>query len=236
MSDRPVTFSVILPVYNEPSIGRVVREVVELVDAVAPGEGEVIVVDDGSTDETPEVLSALAAEVPNLRVLTQDPNRGHGPALLRGFDEARGRWLGHLDTDDQIPTAELGRLWAERDGVDLVLGDRVDRDDPRHRLVLTWFVRAVTAVLAGRRIHDSNVPCKVFTRDLWVEVRPLLGRDTFAPSVALAVVAAKRGRSIRVVEVSHRARSQGETTLKPLRLARAVLRSTCETVVVARRA
>lgn len=235
MSTSQIELSVVLPVYNEPSIDRVVREVVALVDDIAPGAGEVIVVDDCSTDGTPSILAALVDELPTLRVLTQRPNRGHGPALLTGFDHARGAWIGHLDTDDQIPTAELGRLWVERKGRDLVLGDRVEREDPQHRLVLTWFVRGVVSLLARRRLHDANVPCKLFTRELWGEVRPLLDDGTFAPSVALAVVAARRGRSIHVIEVTHRARSEGETTLKPVKLARAVLRSTSETVKVARR-
>src|SRR5690606_26510698 len=138
-------------------------------------------------------------------------------------------------TDDQIPTRELGRLWAAREGADLVLGNRVEREDPRHRLVLTRLVRAVAGALAGQTIPDSNVPCKVFTAELWHEVRPLIADDTFAPSVALAVVASRRRRVVRVIEVSHRARSAGETTLKPIRLARAVLRSARETMAVARR-
>src|SRR5690606_21227079 len=114
----------------------------------------------------------------NVRILAQVPNQGHGPALIRGFDEARGHWIGHLDTDEQIPTSELARLWAVREGHDLVLGRRVERDDPRHRLVLTWFVRTVVTRLARRPVPDANVPCKLFTDALWAEVRPLLPADT----------------------------------------------------------
>lgn len=235
MSGTALDLSVVLPVFNEPSIERVVREVVALVDELVPGRGEVLVVDDASTDDTPVVLTRLVEELPSLRVLRQAVNGGHGPALIRGFEAAQGRWIGHLDTDDQIPAAELGRLWEQREGADLILGDRVVRHDPRHRLVLTAFTRALVSRLAGKRVPDANVPCKLFTRELWTEVAPLIPDDTFAPSLGLVVVATRRGRSVRTVEVLHQPRVEGETTLKPLRLARAVMRSAAQTVAVARR-
>lgn len=230
-----LALSVVLPAYNEPGIERVVREVVALVDDLAPGRGEVLVVDDASTDATPITLDHLAAELPTLVVLRQEVNQGHGPALIRGFGAAQGEWIGHLDTDDQIPTTELGRLWAVREGADLVLGSRVRRHDPRHRLVLTAVTRALIGRLARTPVHDANVPCKLFTRDLWAEVAPLVPADTFAPSLALVVVASRRGRTVRTLEVRHQARAEGETTLRPARLARAVVRSTAQTVAVARR-
>lgn len=230
-----VDLTVVLPVYNEPGIERVVREVAALVDALVPGRGEVLVVDDASTDDTPRTLARLVDELPNLVVATQAVNQGHGPALLRGFGAARGAWIGHLDTDDQIPTAELGRLWEARHGADLVLGSRVQRHDPRHRLLLTTFTRTLVGRLAGTPVHDANVPCKVLTRALWAEVAPLVPADTFAPSLALVVVACRRGRTVRVLEVRHQARLEGETTLRPARLARAVARSTRQTLAVARR-
>ena len=201
--------SLVLPVYNEPSIDKVVREVAALVDELTPGAGEVIVVDDASTDGTGVIVDALARELSSVRVLHQVSNQGHGPALIRGFDESAGRWIGHLDTDDQIPTAELGRLWAVREGRSLVLGNRRTRHDPRHRLVLTACVRSLVRLLAGRPVEDANVPCKLFTRELWNEVRPLLADDTFAPSLALVILAARWDRPVCTLEVAHRPRSAG---------------------------
>lgn len=225
--------SVVLPVYNEPDVGKVVREVAALVDELTPGAGEVIVVDDGSTDDSGAVVDALAAELPSVRVVHQIPNQGHGPALVRGFDEASGSWIGHLDTDDQIPTAELGRLWAVRDGQALVLGNRRSRHDPRHRLILTTFVRMLVRVLAGKPVRDANVPCKVFTRELWTEVRPLVPADTFAPSLSLAILASRWNRPVRTVDVIHRQRGSGASSLNPKRLASVVALCTRQTIRVA---
>lgn len=228
-----IELSVVLPVYNEPSIEKVVRETAALVDELAPGAGEVIVVNDGSTDGTGVTVDALAGELPSVRVVHQVPNQGHGPALIRGFDESVGSWIGHLDSDDQIPTAELGRLWAVRQGQSLVLGNRRRRHDPRHRLVLTACVRMLVGVLAGRAVKDANVPCKLFTRELWTEVRPVLPADTFAPSLALVILASRWQRQIRTVDVAHRPRSAGNSSLHPARLASVIALATRQTLRVA---
>lgn len=226
--------SVVVPVYNEaPAVEAVVREVVAVARDLAPGRSEIVVVDDGSSDGTGAIVDRLAAELPEVHVVHQPANRGHGPALLAGFDRARGRWIAHLDSDDQIPAKELASLWDERDGAALVLGVRADRDDPRHRLALSAVVRRLVAALARRPIRDANVPCKLVAADLWHEVRPLLADDTFAPSIALALVAARRHRPLREVPVTHRARATGVSSLRPLRLARAVATAGAQTVTLA---
>jgi glycosyltransferase involved in cell wall biosynthesis len=230
---QPIELTVVVPVYNEgPTIEPVVRDVVEVVRDLVEDQGEVVVVDDGSTDGTGAIVDRLATELAEVRVVHQ-PNRGHGPALLTGFDQAAGRWIAHLDSDDQIPAKELAGLWSERSGASLVLGVRVDRDDPPYRLALSRQVRRLVSVLAGRPVADANVPCKLLTADLWREARPLLPDDTFAPSISLVMVAARRGHVLHEVPVTHRARTTGTSSLKPVRLARAVAKATAQTVSLA---
>ncbi len=228
-----VGLTVVVPVYNEaPAIEAVVKDIVVVAHDLAAGRSEVIVVDDGSSDGTGAIVDRLAVDMPQLMVVHQR-NRGHGPALLVGFDRARGGWIAHLDSDDQIPADELTRLWERRAGADLVLGVRTVRADPRHRLVLSAVVRRVVSVLAARPVRDANVPCKLVSRSLWAEARPLLADGTFAPSISLVMVAARRGRSIREVPVAHRARVSGVSSLRPVRLARAVVVSGAQTVRLA---
>jgi dolichol-phosphate mannosyltransferase len=229
---EPTLLTVVVPVYNEaPSIDAVVRDAVDVARDIAGDRAEVLVVDDGSTDATAAIVDALADELPELRVVHQS-NAGHGPALLTGFDLAAGQWLGHIDSDDQIPAKELAGLWAGRGDAALVLGVRVDRDDPRHRLVLSRQVRRLVSALAGRPVRDPNVPCKLFAAELWRETRPLLAHDTFAPSISLVLVAARRGRQITEVPVVHRARATGRSSLRPLRLAHAAASATRQTVAL----
>jgi dolichol-phosphate mannosyltransferase len=217
------TLSIVLPAWNEEGV---VGELVEELDrtvAVPLGSAEIVVVDDGSTDRTAEVLAAAAADNERLRVVTQ-ANRGHGPAVLAALALARGDWIFQLDSDGQFAVADFWKLWERRDGADLVLGVRAERQDPAHRLVLSRVVAVVVSILAGRRIRDPNVPFRLIRRALWDDVSPLIGRDALAPSILTVVAAVVRGWRVVDVPVHHRAREDGTSSLRALRLLRFSLR------------
>jgi dolichol-phosphate mannosyltransferase len=217
------TLSIVLPAWNEEGV---VGELVEELDrkvAVPLGSAEIVVVDDGSTDRTAEVLAAAAADNERLRVVTQ-ANRGHGPAVLAALALARGDWIFQLDSDGQFAVADFWKLWERRDGADLVLGVRAERQDPAHRLVLSRVVAVVVSILAGRRIRDPNVPFRLIRRALWDDVAPLIGRDALAPSILTVVAAVVREWRVVDVPVHHRAREDGTSSLRALRLLRFSLR------------
>jgi glycosyltransferase involved in cell wall biosynthesis len=219
-----VDLSVVVPVYNEAgSVETLVddfeRELVPRFERV-----EVIVVDDASTDETPQILDRLAAERPWLDVQRAERNAGHGPAVMRGLRRARAEWIFQIDSDGQFVVGEFPRLWDRRDDADLVLGVRAERNDPRHRLLLTRAVRVAASLLAGRRIRDVNTPFRLVRRSVWVELEPLMGPDTRAPNILVTLGTAVRGRRIVDVPVTHLAREGGTSTLRTLRLVRFSLR------------
>jgi glycosyltransferase involved in cell wall biosynthesis len=220
-----VELSVVMPVYNERAvIEQVLREHRAVLDERLPTEaGEIVVVDDGSTDGTSGMLDQLVDEIAGLVVLHQPANAGPGPAVHRAFEAARGEWVLHVDADGQTDAHDLWRLWDRRDEADLLLGVRRVRRDPRHRLVLTAVTRVVVTILAGRRIQDANVPFKLFRRALWADLRPVIGPTTFTPSLLVAVGAARRGWRVLEIDVTHRARPAGRSTFRMGRLAGAVL-------------
>ena len=210
----------IMPVYNEAACVRdAVADVQEHILKRVPG-AELIVVDDGSTDGGGAILDALAFADPAILVLHKK-NGGHGDALLAGLDRARGDYIFLLDSDRQIPLSDFEALWNARADDALVCGVRKSRRDPFHRLVLSRLVRWGIALLFGRRLRDANVPFKVFARDFWLRARPHVPPNTLAPSLFLAVLAA-RSPGMRLVEipVRHGRRASGKTVLHPLRLLR----------------
>lgn len=232
---KPVPLTVVMPVYNE------VTGVIEVIDDIrrhvldlVPGS-ELIVIDDRSTDGSGAVITQAAERDDRIRVLTNGVNSGHGPTVRRGFDAAAGDWIFHLDSDGQVDVAEFGVLWAARDRADLVLGMRVERHDPWHRLVLTRFTRVVVSVMARRRVPDANVPFKLVRRSLFVHLAPAMPVDAFAPSLMLVIGAVRSGARVVEFETTHLARAHGASTLNVRRLAGAVARATRETVAYSRR-
>jgi glycosyltransferase involved in cell wall biosynthesis len=232
--DVHVSISVVMPVYNEVAvIGGVIDEIRKFVlDEVAGSE--LIVVDDRSTDGTDAVLRGASAGDPRITVLHNDLNAGHGRSVRRGLDACRGDWIFHLDSDGQVDVSEFALLWERRHDADLVLGVRVVRHDPVHRLVLTRATRAVLSLLAKRPVRDANVPFKLVRRDLYEHLRPAIPPNTFAPSLMLVLGAYRVDARVIEVPTTHLPRMHGQSSLRLKRLAVAVLRSTVETLSFSR--
>jgi dolichol-phosphate mannosyltransferase len=230
---RPKTvpyLSVVMPVFNEVQVvGEVVEGIVKhILDAVP--NSELIVVNDHSTDESLRILLDAAAADERIRVVSNDENRGHGPSVRRGFDSARGAWIFHLDSHAQFDVREFPLVFERRFNADLVLGVRVNRLDPFHRLVLTRLTRTLVALLVGRDVKDANVPFKLVRRSLFDHVSPVIPVDVFAPSILLTAAACRSGARVVEVGVSHSARPAGRSKLRPVKLAGISVRCCVELV------
>jgi dolichol-phosphate mannosyltransferase len=224
------SLSIVLPAHNEE--GAIVTVVEEVGSAIAARfeRAEIVVVDDASTDGTAAALAELAAQDGRLRVLRSETNRGHGPSVLRGLAAARGDWIFQLDSDGQSVVPEFWDLWDRHRDADVILGFRRHRRDPVHRLALSRVVAVVVSSLAGRRLHDPNVPFRLFRRVVWEDLRTLVGETALAPSILMSMGAALRGWRIVEVPVSHRARRHGRSSLRAVRLVAFSLRGLAELV------
>jgi glycosyltransferase involved in cell wall biosynthesis len=227
--------SVVMPVYNEArGIAEVVVDVQRhVLDVVA--SSELVVVDDCSTDGTAEVLRDLAAGDSRIVVLVNDVNMGHGRTTRRAIDASTGEWIFHLDSDGQVDVSEFALLWALHDDHDLVLGMRVTRHDPLHRLALTRVTRTMVSLLARRWVRDANVPFKLIRRRLYEHLRPSIPATAFAPSIMIVLGAWRSEARVAEVETTHLRRRHGRSTLRLKRLAVAVGRSGIETLQFSRR-
>ena len=177
-----------------------------------------IVVDDASTDETPAILDQLAGSRPWLHVHHADRNAGHGPSVALGLQRARGEWIFQIDSDGQFVVEEFAALWHARDDADLVLGVRVRRHDPLHRIALSRAVQLVASALAQKPLQDPNVPFRLMRRAVWEDVRGFLPMTPLAPSILIAVAASVRGWRVAHVPVTHLPRLRGKSNLRALRL------------------
>jgi len=113
---------------------------------------------------------------------------------------------------------------------DLVLGPRVHRHDPIHRLVLTRFTRAAVSVIARRHVRVANLPFELIRRSLYEHLRPSIPAVTFAPSLMLVLGAHRSGARVLEIETTHLPRMHGQSTLRLGLLARTVAGATRQTV------
>jgi dolichol-phosphate mannosyltransferase len=110
-------------------------------------------------------------------------------------------------------------LWeAVNAGHDAAFGVRAQRQDPTLRLWLTRLIRQVLPLLFGVRVQDANVPFKLLTREIWTMARPMIPEDTLAPSLFLALAAAKRNYRIAYLPVAHRERATGVVSIRRWKL------------------
>jgi glycosyltransferase involved in cell wall biosynthesis len=194
----------------EGTVARALADIGPLVD----GSLEVLIVDDGSTDRTPELADALAATHPEVRVHHQ-PNRGYGGALKAGFANARGELICFSDGDLQFDLKEMQRLLdrlhdGEKKPVDAVIGFRIKRRDPFHRIFIAKTYNAIVSVLFGLRVRDIDCAMKLFRRKVFDGLR--LDADGPFLSAELLIKLRARGARMAQVGVNHYPRAAGTNT------------------------
>lgn len=206
-TEGPILLSVVVPLRDEGPNLRALHE--EIVDALRATTGwEIVFVDDGSTDEGPDVLRELAREDPRVRIVTLARGYGQSTALVAGAEAARGEWIGTLDADCQNDPRDLVALWdAAREGVaDVVTGYRLRRADAWARRASSRVANSVRNRVSGDRITDVGCSVRVFPRRALLEAVRFEGMHRFLPTLF-------RLAGYTVVErpVGHRARHAGRS-------------------------
>lgn len=164
----PFGISVFFPAYNDaPSLPLLLERTFEVLRRCAD-DYEVIVVNDGSADETGEVLEKLrSVYAPYLRVVTHEQNRGYGGALRSGFAAASKEWVFYTDGDGQYDPSELETLLRlVTPGTGLVNGYKIARNDPWHRIAIGWMYNQFARRLFRIRLRDIDCDFRLIRRSL----------------------------------------------------------------------
>ncbi len=215
-----VDLSVVIPIKNEsPNLAELHRE---LSDSLGPWGGtyELIFIDDGSTDDSFEILSRLASADPHLRVIRFRRNFGQTPAFSAGFAVATGRVIVTSDGDRQNDPRDIPMLVKKLDeGFDIVCGWRKDRKD-------TFLTRRVPSMIANKLIsratgvdlHDYGCSLKAFRAEVVKPLRLYGEMHRFIPAIA-----SEMGVVVSEVVVNHRARVAGTSKYGLSRTIRVIL-------------
>jgi glycosyltransferase involved in cell wall biosynthesis len=202
-----LVLSVVIPLKDEAlNVSALYEELTGvLVEAAIPYE--VILIDDGSTDETFERLVRVQRGDPRVRVFRFDRNYGQTAAFAAGFAHARGRFVATMDGDLQNDPADLPRLLALISSHDVVCGWRRERHDAwlTRRLpsaVANWLL----GIVSGTRLHDNGCSLKVFRAEVVKPLRLEPGMHRYLPALA-----SRFGNRVAEVVVNHRARQFGRS-------------------------
>mmetsp|Transcript_38462 Transcript_38462/g.108775 ORF Transcript_38462/g.108775 Transcript_38462/m.108775 type:complete len:271 (+) Transcript_38462:69-881(+) len=219
---EPGAASVVVPTYKE--VGNIEELCKRLFAALKESglEGvELIIVDDNSRDGTVELCDKLSREYPLLRLITRTTERGLSTAVLRGFDEAKGRALICMDADLQHPPERVPRMIEVlgSPGAEFALGTRyggegkvdVDKDWPLHRQVISWGAR-----LLARPLTPMSDPMSGFfgmTRESYERARPRTSALGYKIALELYVKSGVASAGLREVSFVFGLRSVGESKL-----------------------
>lgn len=203
-------FSVVVPVRNEAdNISPLIAELKTVMTALQPYE--IVIVDDGSDDATPEVLRDQARACPELRVIRHRSSAGQSAAITTGVNEARAGIIITLDGDGQNDPADIPALldrFREADNPDLLLvtGERQKRRDSLLKRLSSRVANAVRGTLLGDHTPDTGCGLKVFSRPAYLAMPGFDHMHRFLPALMLC-----QGGHVLSVPVNHRARQHGVT-------------------------
>ena len=154
---RKISIPAFFPCYNDAgSSALVVQDAYETIRKIAD-DFEIIVVDDGSKDESPKILRRLKKTIPNLKLVFHNSNKGYGGALKSGFKNSTKELIFYTDGDGQYDIKEIDRLVEKlTDEVDIVQGFKIKRFDPWYRTLIGKLYHHTSKMLFGLKIRDVD--------------------------------------------------------------------------------
>jgi glycosyltransferase involved in cell wall biosynthesis len=202
--------SVVLPAFNEAgSLEQVVRRADAVLHGISPA-GEIIVVNDGSGDDTGAIADRLQRELPRVRVIHHDRNRGYGAAQRTGVEAASGEFVCVLPADGQVAPEELKKYVAAIDRADVIVGRYGTRPDAVGRRVLSRVYVLVMRMLFGVHLRNINAP-KLYRRE-HVQGVAITAHGGFADA-EIVVQLHRQGRRFCEIDVACAPRAAGRSSV-----------------------
>lgn len=197
--------SVVIPLFSEEDSLKELHQ--ELVTVLAKINHEIIFVDDGSKDNSLEVLKEIAKKDSSVRIFSFRKNQGKAEAMKIGFEKAKGDLIVTLDADLQDKPSEiLNLLKKQKEGWDLVSGWRKNRKDGIFKNISSGFFNFLAHLIWGVNIHDYNCGLKLYDAEAAKSLNLYGGLHRFIPALV-----AQNGFSVSEVEINHGPRLHGHS-------------------------
>ncbi len=223
--EKRYELALIMPVYNESElIGKVVRDWAQALRSLHI-DFCIEVHNDGSKDQTPQILDELAREIPELHVHHWQ-NSGHGPTILRGYRMASSAtWIFQADSDGEISPTFFEELWNKRANYDFLLGMRRPYLVSLGRRAISRTAWMLTKIFYGAQVWDTNIPFRLYRTEKFAPVFNCIPEDSFTPNIVLSGASALLGFRTFETKVTFSFRAAGESTIVRWKLVKAVVKA-----------
>ena len=206
--------SVFLPTYNEEkNIKEVVDNTKSVLENVAE-KWELIVVDDGSIDQTGQIVSKLAESEKRIKLITHKKNLGYGATLADGFYNSKYDWVAFTDSDGQFNFAEIDKFIEKQNetGADIVIGYYKKRRVSKFKILTSRLWEFTVFILFGLKVHDIDCGFKLIKKEVIDKIPRLESQRGAFISSELLIKAGKKGFKFAEVPVTHYPRTKGSGT------------------------
>lgn len=204
------SLSIFFPCYNDKgTIASLVLEAKKAAQQLT-NDFEIIVIDDGSKDGSRELLLGLRSQVPELKLVFHEKNKGYGEVLRSGIKASTKELIFYTDGDGQYDVRELPRLWAKlTPDIDVVNGYKIRRSDPPHRIVIGYIYQYFIKFLFALKIKDVDCDFRLMRRKIFDSIT--LTRNEGTVCVELVKKIELGGFKFAEVGVSHLFRTYGQS-------------------------
>lgn len=208
---------IVIPAYNESeNIENLVSDWYPVVEKHnGNGESRLVVIDDGSKDNTYELLCKLAQGRPLLQPITK-PNGGHGATVLYGYRyaiENGADYIFQTDSDGQTLPGEFEGFWNLREEYDAILGNRSDRQDGKSRKFVENTLRFILRVTFGVNVPDANAPFRLMKKELVEKYISKMPEDFNLPNVMFTTYFAYFKEKLKFLKVTFKPRQAGTNSI-----------------------
>jgi len=202
-----LTYCIVIPVYNEEEI--ILNVISQVLNFFKNTHSKILIINDGSRDSTKKKLD----KIKNKKVkIIHKKNEGHGKTITLGYKKAikmNAEFILQIDSDDQIPIEEFKKLIKFKNKYDFVIGNRLNRDDPFSRILISGLMKSIIFLLYGKYILDPNCPLRIMKTTFLKQIIKKISYSTI-PNILITILSKKKN-SYKSVNIKHIERYTGSS-------------------------
>lgn len=216
-----------MPAYNEKAIiAETIRQWHEVVVKTGP-DSRLIIFNDGSKDNTYEIISQLKDTYPQLKIVNK-PNSGHGPTCTFAYNyciKSEAEYIFQTDSDGQTSPDDFWQLWHQRNEYDFLIGFRYHRQDGMFRIWVSYILKFLVWLIFGEKVKDPNTPFKLMNKNKLIPIMEIIPKELFLSNVMISMLVIKRKEKVLWLPISFKPRQKGLNSIKFKRIINIGLKS-----------